>query len=259
MSGGRWLHSATLLPSGRVLVAGGSNDGGPTVTATADLFDPVTGTWTSTGSMAQPRMGHTATLLRDGTVLVAGGFDDTGANVADAEVYVPATGARTPVGAMGSVEAGHTATLLSDGTVLVVARTPSPTGTRRLRSTIRQRQRGAQLHPWPYGVPLTLPRGSRMALRSSSAGAERGTCTQPRSSTRTPPRGAKPPACSQRDQASSPPCFVMAGCWSSATTGVICRRPRFISQAKAGRMPASSSRTARLASRPRRWTLERCS
>src|SRR5450830_962240 len=82
----RFQDTATLLPDGKVLVAGG--EGGttsPTVTlASAALYDPGSGTWTATGSMPTPRQGHTATLLPDGKVLVAGGtgtYDGTGSNV----------------------------------------------------------------------------------------------------------------------------------------------------------------------------------
>ena len=55
--------------------------------ATAEIYDPATGTWTATGSMATPRYFHTATRLADGRVLVAGGFN--GSNVlASAELFV---------------------------------------------------------------------------------------------------------------------------------------------------------------------------
>ena len=66
-------HTATLLPNGQVLVAGG--DGITGHLATAELYDPATGMWTATGSMATARFFHTATLLPNGQVLVAGGFD----------------------------------------------------------------------------------------------------------------------------------------------------------------------------------------
>jgi hypothetical protein len=64
-------HTATMLPSGELLIIGGQNDEG--TLATAELYDAKTNTFTATGSMAAPRTGHTATLLANGKVLVAGG------------------------------------------------------------------------------------------------------------------------------------------------------------------------------------------
>jgi hypothetical protein len=64
-------HTATLLPSGKVLVAGGFGNTG--YLGSAELYDPATGLWTVTGSMGRPRELHTATLLPSGKVLVAGG------------------------------------------------------------------------------------------------------------------------------------------------------------------------------------------
>ena len=70
----RASHTATLLPNGKVLVAGG---GVPRL-ASAELYDPASGTWTATGSLATARYAHTATLLPNGKVLVAGGGDSNG-------------------------------------------------------------------------------------------------------------------------------------------------------------------------------------
>src|SRR5262245_59721603 len=78
-------HTATLLQSGSVLVAGGG--GG----STTELYTPATGTWTTTGSLITGRVDHTATLLTDGRVLVAGGNGDHGP-LASAEIYDPVTG-----------------------------------------------------------------------------------------------------------------------------------------------------------------------
>jgi Galactose oxidase, central domain/Kelch motif len=112
--------SATLLPNGKVLVAGGNTCacGTPSgVTATAELYDPASGTWSLTGSMAVARNDHTATLLPDGKVLVAGG-DNESATFASAELYDPATGTWSPTGSMTTPRSGQTATLLPDGKVL---------------------------------------------------------------------------------------------------------------------------------------------
>lgn len=81
-------HTAMRLLDGRVLVAGGG-------TASAELLDPKTLTWSATGDMTVARSGHTATLLPDGRVLVAGGSPSTGASFSisrTAEIYDPDTG-----------------------------------------------------------------------------------------------------------------------------------------------------------------------
>jgi WD40 repeat protein len=110
----RYGHTATLLPNGKVLVAGGEN--GVSRTVIAELYDPVSGTWTATGSLAGGRSDHTATLLPNGKVLVAAG---SSSNLTSAELYDPATGTWTPTGSMGAGRKGASATLLPDGKVLV--------------------------------------------------------------------------------------------------------------------------------------------
>ena len=85
----RYLHTATLLPDGRVLVAGGSNDG---YLASTEMYDPVTGGFTSTASMVAARHRHTATPLADDRVLVAGGHGGVNGVFASAELYHPNTG-----------------------------------------------------------------------------------------------------------------------------------------------------------------------
>ena len=111
----RGYHTATLLPDGRVLAAGGNTGLAPT--ATAEIYDPATGIWTPTGSMNRARYRHTATLLQNGLVLVAGGLDHN--SLDSTELYDPATGSWTTTGALVVATAAHTATLLPDGRVLV--------------------------------------------------------------------------------------------------------------------------------------------
>jgi N-acetylneuraminic acid mutarotase len=114
----RGNHSASLLSTGLVLVAGGAGATGRAL-GSAELYHPATGTWTVTGSMGTARSGHTATLLPDGRVLVAGGLDVAGHALASAELYTPASGVWTPTGPMNLARSGHTATLLPNGLVLV--------------------------------------------------------------------------------------------------------------------------------------------
>ncbi len=105
--------TATLLPSGKVLVAGGGSMYVSGSSRTAELYDPGSGSWTATGSMASERNGATATLLPDGKVLVAGGRAMGSQQLlASAELYDPATGTWTPTGPMGAPRIGFTATLL---------------------------------------------------------------------------------------------------------------------------------------------------
>lgn len=104
--------TATLLRNGEVLTAGGYNSG---YLSTAELYDPLTKTFTITGSLNTARYFHTATLLENGKVLVVGGYGSSG-TLASAELYDPSTGLFTPTGSLNTARYFHTATLLENGT-----------------------------------------------------------------------------------------------------------------------------------------------
>ena len=119
MNTGRVSPTGTLLNNGMVLIAGGTSAyyyGTPI--ASAELYDPASGTFTATGSMNFARWYDTATLLNNGMVLLAGGIGSSGL-LASAELYNPATGTFAPTGSMNSPRYWHTATLLNNGMVLI--------------------------------------------------------------------------------------------------------------------------------------------
>lgn len=128
MPAARGFHTATLLGDGRVLITGGGPAAwikdGPYL-ASAELYDPATGTFSPTGDMTTPRENHTATLLLDGRVLIAGGNDTCDHAVASAELYDPRTDTFSPTGSMGTARGYHTATLLLDGRVLIAGGNPA--------------------------------------------------------------------------------------------------------------------------------------
>jgi Kelch motif/Galactose oxidase, central domain len=120
MSRPRSGHTATLLQDGRVLVAGGvSNHMTGEIVGTAEIYDPLSGTWSSTADMMAPRWAHTATLLQDGNVLVAAGVGVESDASNAAELFDPATNAWYSTGNLNVSRFSHTATLLQNGKVLV--------------------------------------------------------------------------------------------------------------------------------------------
>jgi N-acetylneuraminic acid mutarotase len=121
----REYHTATLLTNGQVLVAGGDggNLGNWNPLSSAEVYNPTTGIWTTTGSLNIAHEYHTATLLTNGKVLVAGGGSTGGGATNSAELYNPATGTWTTTGSLNVKREMYTATLLPNGQLLVAGGT----------------------------------------------------------------------------------------------------------------------------------------
>lgn len=128
MNDPRWLHSATRLKDGRVLVTGGRpnncqagcpQDG----LRTAEIYNPATGTWSATGSMHISRYGHSTHLLQDGRVLIIGGesTEDLGETdqVREVEIYDPATGNFSTFAHLQEGRGFHALAELHDGRLLI--------------------------------------------------------------------------------------------------------------------------------------------
>ena len=115
-------HSASLLPNGQVLVAGGETvDFNGVTVASAELYNPLTGNWTATGSMLLSRERFTANVLQNGQVLVAGGDFWDGVNfgaLSECELYDPALGTWSATASMNTPRFGARSVLLRDGRVL---------------------------------------------------------------------------------------------------------------------------------------------
>ena len=112
---------AALLTNDTVLIAGGATDVG--VVASAELFDPIAGTFKATvGPMPHARTDATATLIKNGNVLIAGGWDRTiagSAGILEANAFDAAAGVFSIKGFLAVARTNHTATLLANGRVLV--------------------------------------------------------------------------------------------------------------------------------------------
>jgi hypothetical protein len=112
----RSVHSATLLPDGTVLIAGGMTNGERFLDE-AEIFDPATGAFSATGRMTAKRSTHAAIMLNTGKVLIMGGYGE--GRLSSAELYDPETKTFSPTPSMNAPREGFTATLLNTGEVLI--------------------------------------------------------------------------------------------------------------------------------------------
>ena len=164
MSEARDTHTATLLPNGLVLVAGGEGKGG--ALASAELYNPATGNWSPTGSMSQARFSQTATLLSNGLVLVAGGEGNGGA-LSSAQLYNPATGSWSSTGSMSQARTSFAAASLADGRVLVAGGSGGSTTLSSAElydpGTGTWSQTGGLIHARDFLTATTLPNGRVLA------------------------------------------------------------------------------------------------
>ncbi|MEO8337137.1 MAG: kelch repeat-containing protein [bacterium] len=129
-------HAAVLLHSGKVLIIGGDMSGvGSTPTASTEVYDPVTRSFSAAAPMATPRRPYGIVVLGDGRVLVAGGTTTGKQVVSSAELFDPGTGRFSAAGNLLSPREKHTAVLTPDGRVLVAGGNRTTSGHDRLATT----------------------------------------------------------------------------------------------------------------------------
>lgn len=160
----RAAHSATLLVNGQVLVAGGRAANLTTI-ASAELYDPATGQWSSTGSLASARDGHGAALLSSGEVMVAGGAQDDPEreSLATVELYNPATGFWSSTDDLSIPRAQLSLTLLPNQKVLAAG------GEIRISGTVIDASSITELYDpasgqWSEKQPMNRARSDHQAL-----------------------------------------------------------------------------------------------
>jgi len=159
----RMYSSAALLPNGKVLISGGLNFYRPrlryaTATATAELFDPTTGTWSSAGSMNAMRSYHSSTVLPNGKVLVVGS--------GTADLYDPLTNTWTATAPPASKYTGNPAVMLRNGKVLVASATTNAELYDPATGTWSPTGNLASAHP---GGMVLLPNGKALIYGPSTA------------------------------------------------------------------------------------------
>jgi hypothetical protein len=207
-----WGQTATLMPSGEVLVAGGATEtgGGSTEApgfSSVELFDPETDSWSAATPMIVGRRSHTATLLPDGDLLVAGGWGDFAASPSsfyvlcgvggcqgssNAELYEPATNTWTPTEAV-TTGAEHTATLLPDGGVFVTGGNIEPIGVHELSTTEIYASRYPPDEPDVIAEPASAPAATPLMLSISAVTQSNKTWREGNSLARTAMTRRRPP------------------------------------------------------------------
>jgi N-acetylneuraminic acid mutarotase len=141
-------HTATLLATGELIVAGGTRGGVPT--ERVEIYDPVSKRWREVAKMNSARAGHTATLLGNGKLIVIGGYGAAGP-LKTVELFDPSSGRWTVLPELSHARSGHTATLLHAGKLLVVG------GYSALGGTLPAQIEMLDLELGRWSMPSSLP------------------------------------------------------------------------------------------------------
>jgi large repetitive protein len=169
MAVARFSHTATLMNNGNVLIAGGGSgsSGNGTVVSSAEIYNPASLSFATTGTLKTARFQHTATPLKDGTVLITGGATTatSSAFTNSAEIYSLSNGTFTTTGDMTSERTSHTSTLLNDGRVLLTGGIDSSSPATLGLAT-------AELYSYPLTMGAMTPKFIVLGILYSPPGAK---------------------------------------------------------------------------------------
>ncbi|MGA8221160.1 MAG: kelch repeat-containing protein [Candidatus Acidiferrales bacterium] len=189
----RSLPRATLLNDGTVLISGGAGATSFTTLASAEIYNPTSGTFAATGNMTTPRFEATATLLPNGMVLVAGGEGPSSNILNSAELFNPSTGTFTATGNMTMPRVAHAATLLPNGTVLIAGGVPSgktPTTTAEIYNPATGTFTATGSMTFPFAGTATLLNNGKVLLVGINGGVAGANLYDPATGTFTATTGA---------------------------------------------------------------------
>ncbi|KFE64307.1 adventurous gliding motility protein AgmC [Hyalangium minutum] len=167
-------HSATMLLSGEVLVAGGEglrSNGTRVLLASTEVYDPATKTWSPTGALVTARRNHSAVQLPSGRVLISGSEGPSGA-LTSTEVYAPGTGVWSPTRDLLTARSGHAVTLLPSGHVIITGGQASgrPLGSVEVYKTVGASSPTAPLTEARSGFStVLLPNGQVLVVGGSDS------------------------------------------------------------------------------------------
>ncbi len=186
----RRYHTATLLPGGTVLLAGGNGSSGPL--SSAELYSPATKSWASTGDLKEARAFHSASLLPDGNVLVVGGA--AGAALATGEVYGIRRRRHGRARAISRLRGKHIPRRCCPAARCWSPEVPTACPLRVPSSTMRRGSGGVPLPTWRHRATCIPPRFFRSGMVLVVGGTGEPPWAFPSSTTQQSASGRTPPA-----------------------------------------------------------------
>lgn len=167
----RAFSTALQLPDSTSLIVGGARGQllAQIATATTEIYDPITDSFSYGPVMTSARSMHTMTELQNGTFLISGGVDVSNNPQTSCEIYDPVANTFTMIASMNTPRMGHTATVLANGNVFITggleALTVTPTQLEAIHDAVDSTEiYDPVANTWTVGPVMSDPRASHLAL-----------------------------------------------------------------------------------------------